>query len=50
MTVKSKGGSAASIAVISTGNNANASTLHLSKSRGGTSTIGSKKPLAATTR
>jgi hypothetical protein len=33
------GGAAASIAVISTGNNANASVLHLSKSRGGTSTV-----------
>jgi len=32
-------GGAASIAVISTGNNSNASTLNLSKSRGGTSTI-----------
>jgi hypothetical protein len=33
------GGAAASIAVISTGNNTNASVLHLSKSRGGTSTV-----------
>jgi hypothetical protein len=33
------GGAAASIAVISTGNNANASALHIAKSRGGTSTI-----------
>jgi hypothetical protein len=33
------GGAAASIAVISTGNNTNASALHLSKSRGGTSTV-----------